>query len=339
MILSTLACASTQNADKITYRWNDATSAWDYVSTYWGSLPDQTTPTTMDQDIKHPSMDQFSLGITRELAKDLSLELTYIYRNSNDILDVVNLNATWALQTEIDPFTGATYEVYNQTNNPDDNRYLITNPRAGQTGSSLIDPTRKYNAVMVVLEKRFSNNWQLRTSYVYSTLNGTYDNTYDRGIALYSSFYQDPNYQYNADGKCTFSPTHVFKLQGLVNVPVVDVSIGLNLALISGNNYTRTLFIDGLNQGGINLFTEPKGSRRTPSKTNLDIRVEKVFYFGSDRSKRFGLTVDIFNALNKGTVHATEDSIGLVTDAGPAFEEISNILDPRSFRIGFRFFF
>jgi len=328
----------TQNADMITYSWNTGTEEWDYENTYWGSLPDGTTPTDMDQDIKHPSMDQFSLGITRELAKDLSLELTYIYRNSNDILDVVNLNATWETVVVTDPFTEATYEVYSQTNEPDDNRYLITNPKAGQTDSVITTPTRKYNAVMVVLEKRFSNNWQLRTSYVYSSLSGTYDNTYDRGIALYSSFYQDPNYQTNADGKCTFSPTHVFKLQGLVNVPIVDISIGVNLALISGNNYTRTLFIEGLGQGSINLFTEPKGSRRTPSKTNLDIRVEKVFYIEGG-SKRFGLTVDIFNALNKGTVHATEDSIGLVTDAGPAFEEISNILDPRSFRIGFRFSF
>ncbi len=293
----------------------------------------------MDKDIKQTSLDQFSLAFSRELGSDLALEVTYIYRKMNNIMDVVNLNATWEVIQATDPFDGTVYDVYSQTNDPDDNRYLITNPKAGQTGSALVDPTRNYNAVMVVLEKRFSNNWQLRTSYVYSSLKGTYDNTYDRGIALYSSFYQDPNYQTNADGKCTFSPTHVFKLQGLVNGPVVDVTIGAKLVVDSGNNYTRTLQSTGLGQGSINLFTEQKGSRKTPSKTNLYIRFEKAFYFGADRGKRFGITVDIFNAFNTGVIQATEGDVGLNTEAGPAFEEISNIVNPRSFRVGFRFFF
>jgi len=317
---------ATQNADFVGYTWEDGN--WVEVFREPGNLPDGTTPTSMDPDIKHPCIDQFSIGISRELAKDLSFEISYINRVSKNIIDIVNLNAEYEKILRTDPYTGATYEIYNQTNNPEDNRYMFTNPYAGQANSVLVDPTKKYNALQILLTKRFSNNWQMLASYVYSTLRGTYDNTYDYGMQ-YSRFYKDPNNQYNSDGKFTFDPIHMLKIQGMVALPL-DINLSANFSLISGNNYTRYLRIGGLNQGAIDLFTEKKGLRRLPTKRNLDIRLEKVFNFGD---RRFGLTFDIFNVFNEGR------ATWYISEAGEEFEAIDDIMDARGFRIGFRFFF
>jgi hypothetical protein len=172
---------------------------------------------------------------------------------------------------------------------------------------------------------------------MYTTLKGTYDNTYQQGIALYSDFYKDPTYQINADGRCTAAPTHIFKVQGMGIVPKVDIHIGAHFQLVTGYNYTRTLRVGGLGQGSTNLFTESKGSRTMPTLYSLDIRFEKFFLFGDNA--RFGITFDIFNVFNVGTARNAEWEYGLVTEAGPEFESVQNIVDARSFRIGFRFSF
>ena len=317
------------NADVVGYKWVDEN--WVEMWRQEGSLPDGTTPTSFDSDMTHPSLEQFTLGITREVARDFSVEVNYINRVWRDIIGTVNLNATWEVVQKTDPFTGAAYDIYNQTNNPEDNRYMITNPYAGQTNSALIDPTRKYNALQIQLRKRFSNNWSLLASYVYSSLRGTFDNTYNENMAYYTQSYKDPNYQYNADGKATFDPTHVFKMQGMVMLPL-GINLGANFSAFSGRNYTRMLRIGGLNQGYINLFTEPRGSRRMPTQVNLDIRLHKILNFG-DRGSGLGLTLDVFNVLNAGI--GTE----YFTRAGEMFEEIDGIMNPRNLRVGVKFFF
>jgi len=130
----------TQNSDYVGYKWEDEN--WVEVFREPGNLPDGTTPYSMDPDIKHPCVDQFSIGISRELAKDLSFEIVYLNKVFRNIIDRVNLNAEYEKILRTDPYTGATYEIYNQTNNPEDNRYLFTNPYAGQTSSVLVDPKK-----------------------------------------------------------------------------------------------------------------------------------------------------------------------------------------------------
>jgi len=336
------------NANRIYQKWGDgeeidgywyaynipanwADGPWVTQFTEYGNLPDGTTPTTMDTDIKHPHVDQFSIGLSRELGRDLSVEITYINKVFKDILDLVNTTAEYEKISETDPETGAVYPIYSQTNDPEDNRFLISNPYAGQTESVMTDPYRKYNGLQLQLSKRFSNNWQLMASYVYSTTRGNYTNTTsDEG--LLANFSRDPNSQYNTDGKLGIDPTHMLKIQSMASLPW-GINVSGAFSLISGRTWQRRLRVGGLGQGSVNIYTEPRGSRRYPTRTNLDMRLEKVFYFGGDRSRRFGLTFDVFNVFNAGTTTRIDSSVG------SSFGEISRIVDSRGFRVGFRFYY
>lgn len=60
-----------------------------------------SNPATVDPDIKFPFMDQFTLGIERELMKDTSVGVTFIWRKWSNMIARVNTGATW----EKVPFT------------------------------------------------------------------------------------------------------------------------------------------------------------------------------------------------------------------------------------------
>lgn len=293
---------------------------WPYEQTY-----------SIDENIKHPYMNQYTVGLEREIMKDVSISLTYIHRENKDLIDAVNYTGIFTQTTVTDPYNGQEYTVWNETN-PGSDKYIITNPKKGAYPVVGFTPYREYDGFEVVLNKRFSNRWQLLASYVYGKATGNYDNNFWGGTGSnvgQSSVFKDPNYQINAEGHLTYDPTHMLKLQGTVILPL-DISFNFYFSYISGNTYTRRLRVY-LNQGGRYIFTEPRGSRRLPTQKNLDLRIEKIFRFGENF--RAGLIVDIFNVFNTGV--ATR----VYTVAGPNFENVTGLNYPRGFRAGIRFFF
>jgi len=287
--------------------------------------------TTIDPNIKHPRQEEFTVGIDRELVKDLSLSVNYIWRNMKNLIFDVNTVANYVPFQTPDPETGAVYTIYGQTN-PGQLQLLYTNPKNdGTYDSVIVDPKRKYQALEVVLHKRFSNNWMLLASYVYSKSRGTIANTYGGSQASdqTGSIFSDPNYQINLDGRPFQDPTHMFKLQGAAILPL-DFSLSVNFSYITGTTYTRMLPVF-LPQGLINIMTEENGSRRLDAYVTLDIRLEKQFRF-KDRF-RIGIFADAFNLFNRSVPTSVLDV------AGPNFETPTALTLPRAVRAGVRFFF
>lgn len=293
---------------------------------------------SIDPDIKHSSVDQFSAGIEQVIGQDFTLSLTFIYKDWNDFIEPVNVLGMFAPVPSVDPETGEVYTVYNQLN-PGQNQYLITNPEKGKDiGAAFPDivsltPDRKYRALQISLTKRFSNNWQLYASYVYSDDEGNYSNYYTAYGGAHnvgkSTLFQDPNYQINLQGLNTISAPHQVKIQATYALPL-DIILSAYYTYSSGWTWTRQLNIFGLYQGSVNILTEPHGSRRLPAKNILDLRVEKSFNI-KDFRLRFWL--DIFNLFNQGRETAVFQTVG------PTFGMPTAINAPRSFLAGFRFMF
>jgi outer membrane receptor protein involved in Fe transport len=303
---------------------------WVYVWSYnYGA-----TTTSVDPDISMPYMHQFTVGIEREVMKDLSVGINYIYRLNTNLIDRVLTNGTFEPKIFIDDETGIEYTVYSQTNK-DENQYLITNPKKGDYGIVNVKPYRKYSGIEFLINKKFSNNWTLLASYVYSKSTGTMDNWYD-GIGANGSFnssiFEDPNPQINAEGRLTIDPTHMVKIQGSIALPW-DINFGFYFSFITGNAYNRLLYVSKeISQSGKIFYADERGSvYRYPDKTNLDLRVQKDFKLG-DRFK-IGIFADIFNVFNAGTVDE------VITDAGPEFGEVVDIVYPRRLRLGLRVYF
>ncbi len=303
----------------------------------------------MDSNIKHPYVDQYILGIDRELFPGFTLGATAVYRENRDFIESVSRDGTFTpVKGEIpdqqgNP-SGEEVTMYDYTFDPvNGDTFILTNPD---------ELWRKYKAVIITGTKRLSDNWQLLASYVWSRTTGTIDNltfsgTY--GGSSPSSFLDTPNSLVNAEGRLTYDNTHQVKLQGQWDIPEINLSLSGNWSIISGdtwNRRSRCLLTDDGNgvlgdgivdchsfpQGTVRYFAEPRGSRRLPARNELDVRAEWYKNIGSSDG-RIGLFVDIFNINNQGRATEVEDR------DGSSFGHPVEFNFPRTIRLGARYTF
>lgn len=283
--------------------------------------------------IRMPYMNQYTIGVEREILKDFTVGVSYIYRENKDFIDAVATNAQFNELTYTDPETNRNYTIYDQINF-EDTTYIVTNPKKGDYPIVAFTPERKYQGVQLLINKRFSNRWMVNASYTYGRATGNNDNDpWDNSNSSslgFSQLFQDKNAQINADGHLTVDPTHMVKIQGTVVLPL-DIYLSPNLTYISGNTYNRMMIVEGLSQGEITYIrSDPLGFYRLPANFNLDLRLEKQFKIGKFR---IGAVVDVYNVFNNDTVTA------VITDAGEYFQDTDAIMNPRAFRAGLRLYF
>jgi len=288
---------------------------------------------TVDPNIKHPAVDQFALSIERELMKDLSVDLTYIYKNHINMLGTVETNGQWEQVSYFDPDTGMDYQLWQLTSDPDEVSNLITNPVAGTYDSVPFTPKSTYQSLQFKLIKRLSNNWGLQTSYVYSYHTGNFDIGTTREL-IFNDFWKDKNETVNSQGHMLGDRTHVFKLHGTAVLPW-DIILGTSFSYRSGSRYNNSIRVPG---GVIDTYgwsfsyrAEERGKFQYPDYVRLDFRLEKQFSF--DRYS-IGVLLDVFNLFNAKTVTSQENMI-----QSSLYNKVYNIMDPRRFQLGIRFHF
>ncbi|MEA2004920.1 MAG: TonB-dependent receptor [Acidobacteriota bacterium] len=309
-----------------------AYSEWDgewYES--WRVVPEVIT---LADKTKHPYMDQFTIGIERELFKDASFGVSYIYRSWKDFIGQYDTLGQYEKIYVNDPVTGESVMAYNQLNPGERNR-VIANIKEGDPWI-LDNPYRTYQGIEFRLNKRMSNRWQLITSYIYSECKGTMDNSFGGDFGWASTI--DPNSWINRDGNCTRDPKHMLKIQGTYILPL-NIWFNTHFTVISGNTYTRYIR-PRLDQGRATIYTEPHGSHRYSTRVNLDLRLEKTFIL-EDRY-RLGLMMDIFNVFNSDTITRWGAQAGYdwtPSDPGPDGHKIYGLVSPRAIRLGIRLLF
>ncbi len=298
---------------------------------------------SLDPDIKHPYMNQFTASIERELFRDASISVTYIYRDWKNLMGPIDNVAIWSPVVLADPENPATtYTIYEQTN-PDEHQYLIKNLKEGDPGIGSNTPYRRYWGFEFMFNKRFSNKWQLLASYVYSKAYGTMDNGFADDIGWGGSV-ESPNYWINADGNSTYDPTHMIKVQGTYIFPF-GVYLTGHFRAITGNAWTRQIRTSRLAHGNVTFFTEKRGSNHYPISKILDLRLEKTFVLAE--KFRLGLMVDVFNVFNDDTITSwgTRTDYDWLLPADPDYysstdgHDLYRIVRPRQARIGIRLMF
>lgn len=319
----------------------------DYVGYYeWGGVWYEWFRTQFEElyslqdGIKHPYLDQFTIGIERELFKDASLGVSFIYRHWKNIIGVYDTEASYTTRQVQDPYTTDTYTVYDIVNVGDYN-FVIGNIKKGDPWI-LDDAYRKYWGIEVLFNKRFSNRWQLLASYIYSRCTGTIGNRSFSDMGWGGGTY-DPNFWINREGYMPIDPTHMLKLQGTYILPF-NIYFNAYFNYKTGNAFTRSARYR-LNQGIWTILTEKRGSHRYPDRMNLDLRLEKTFRFAG--KYRVGLMIDIFNVFNDNAVTSWGTTAGYdwfpheyVADApGPDGHVVYGLVLPRAIRLGIRFFF
>lgn len=332
-------------------RLNPASAYSDYIGYYWDYETEEWVEFLrlqheelyrLDENIKHPYLNQFTVSVERELFKDASLAVTYIYRDWRNIIGRYDTLAEYSqIPVSVGYHVNQTFNIY-RLESGDAHAYVLANIKKGDPWV-LENPYRRYSGVEFLFNKRFSNRWQLLLSYVYSKAWGTMDNGFadDIGWSDRDGLHTgDPNYWINADGNSTVDPTHMLKIQGTYILPL-DISFNAYFRAITGNAWTTRYRTGRLPQGRVTFFVEPRGSNHYPMDKQLDIRLEKIFRFAD--KFRLGLMVDVFNVFNADTITGWGTRIGYDWIPGdwPSTDghELYSIVRPRQARVGVRLIF
>ncbi len=260
----------------------------------------------IDPNLKTPHLDEFTTGIEHQVANDLRLGVTYVFRSRKNLMSDPPYDLTtgqywgdaasgfWVPFTTTVPafanYPAETLTLYYQKANAPELFTRLTN---------ISDATAKYQGLDITLNKRMSHGWQMGTSLVLSKDYGTFP--LNSGFTY--GMFQSPNYLVNRDGRLPFDRPVQVKLWGSATLPYQVVG-SLFYRFASGTPYNRTISVvppaawaaqNGVLTFGQTVNVEPNGDRRNQSMSNLDARLEKVFKL--PRGQQASVFVDAFNVL------------------------------------------
>ena len=314
------------------------------------------------QDVKAPYMHEFIAGVEHELMKDFRVGAQFIYKENKNITEDVDrnndfhANATddqgrpiWLPYTVTDPGWDAEFGT-------DDDQQLTAYaladyaPTQSYLGTTPEGLKRNYIAGVLTFDKRMSNKWQLKGSIIYSAYKGNASPSYGSTEGE-NTLLDNPNTMINYYGRTLYDHPLQIKLMGTVILPY-DLIVTAYFRHQTGSPWARTLDrvyfpsdipTDWSYASGI--LTEPTGSRRNPSYTMLDMRLEKSFSFG-DYGK-MSLFVDIFNVGARKTLSVERNPNGRLWfyrdppeySLQSNYGRINSITGVRSVRVGLRYSF
>jgi hypothetical protein len=309
---------------------------------------------TFDQpDRVLPYTDQLSLGFERQLGPQLSVSADYVHAFGRDMLMAVALNPTLRATTSTtSPNVRQGSAVLSEITAGLQQKYPGFAPFTGAVTTFRNEGETDYDALMLQVEKRFSQNYSARVSYTLAYSRG---NTTGAGAAA-SAFQvlDDLNLDLN-EGPTNFDQRHNFVVSGTALVPRTG---GLTLSWVaralSGSPFTvfdsridadrNGTLLDPLPAGsysgsGENAITvESDGGRNGaygPGFFKLDLRLGYRLDLGNRRTLDvFG---EIFNVTDRANfANPTGDmaSANFLTLTG-----LSTSTTPRTGQFGIRFGF
>ncbi|MBP6059619.1 MAG: TonB-dependent receptor [Candidatus Saccharicenans sp.] len=318
-----------------------------------------TASTKVDPDAKSPHLDEFIIGIEREILSDTRLGVRYIRKWDRNLLEDVNLAAldlnlykelykkvgndaifdpsVWKIYAPVTAYDDYYHEnltFWERTTMDVAQDEVITNPPGA---------IRDYKGVEVTLTKRFSHRWSVQASYVWQKSTGLIGTSSDESDSI-EAYFDNPNVHINAYGDFENERRNQIKAQFMWRGPWGIMVSGYYRAL-DGRRYTRYVRSQdlGLNllQGDTTIAAERRGSRSLPWLTYADIRFEKAFRLPA-KVGEVGLFCNIYNITNVAiptSVFTTSSSYDTINGHLVRFGDPTGLLDPRIFQLGIRYTF
>jgi outer membrane receptor protein involved in Fe transport len=311
-------------------------------------------PTPIDPGLSPQTVEDYTAGIEFEPVKDLALGFRGVYRRQDNVIEDGSFNQ------------GVDYFLFNPGRRVGQD--VTTEDLACVQFDACFGPARRYyRALEFTAQKRFTNNYQFITSYVYSSLIGNYE-----GLFRNDNGQSDPNITSLFDlvsllnglyGRLPNDRPHQFKFDGSYRTPfklmisgsfraqsgipfnqlVPDVDYGDN----EGFGVPRGTAIvpaTAASPAGFPNVVESVGSNRTPTTWNVDLGAYYPINFGEDRQLRFQL--DWFNVFNNQrairldeTFTITSGVNGVPNVPNPFFGSGRVFQFPSALRLGAKFSF
>ncbi len=293
---------------------------------------DPTINLLYDPDTRAPRTDEFSIGVDREVGRQLALSIAYVHKDGANFIGWWDVAGSYRDQerTLADGRRVLVHVLNTAVTTPADRRFLLSNQD---------DYSLTYNGVVMVAEKRRAHGWQAFGSYTWSRAYGLQASSGATAAGAQAStvsppqpltFGRDPNDLTNAGGRLPNDRPHIFRVMGSVDVPRTRVVFAANLQHFSGKPWAESAIIPLGAQGDVRVLLEPRGSRRLSSQTLLDLRVSRPIDLG--RMGRIELLVDLLNALND----TAEESLATDNLSGATAPRPTVFVDPRRAMVSVR---
>lgn len=288
---------------------------------------------------KTPYTDELQFQYEADLGNNLSASAVYYNRKTRAIFEdfdpsVYANPATYAGDINNPGTLYLGYEFFGfDPNNlpPRANFYLATLPDAAE---------RNYNGLEFTLRKRFSNRYQILSSYSYLDATG---NTISDGNADFVGdvLWLDPRAP-NMNGVLPGTIKHNFKAAGSYTT-VFGLELGATYRWNSGAIVNKTQFASSRRlpiqgpafdfNGTVDNWVPENtiGAVQNPSWGQMDTRIQYVRRMGRATGEAF---LDIFNITNNQGAVRIQDLVA--GTGGVAFEQPFQWLNPRNAFIGFR---
>ncbi len=262
------------------------------------SLDDQH----IDPDLKPMRQQEATFGVEHELSNRLAASVRYVHKQVDRAIED----------------TGALA--------PDGSEiYVIANPGENLTSLAFTGPNvanpkpkRDYDSVEVALEKRFADNWYLRSSYLWSRLYGNYSGLSQsdengRRSPNVGRLWDYPLMMFQDGGVASYGPLatdrpNQFKTQFIYQFPI-GMSLGLDQYVASGLPVSREIGIYPPNNLPVQYLGRGSDGR-TPTFSQTNLLVQHEFRLAGTRALQVSLNVlNLFNqdtAISKySTYHKT----------------------------------
>jgi hypothetical protein len=237
----------------------------------------------IEPDLKPMKMQEAVVGFEQQLTNVTAASVRYVHKQIDRAIED----------------TGALDDQGNEI-------YVIANPGEGLTRLAFTDPavelpkpTRDYDAVEFAFDKRYSDNWFARVSYMWSRLHGNYSGLSQgdengRTSPNVGRLYDYPAMMFDESGQPVFGPLptdrpHQFKVQGIYTLPF-GTSLGGFFQVQSGVPVSREIGIFPPNNLPVQYLGRGSDGR-TDIFSQTDLYIQHEFKVGGDRALQLSLNV------------------------------------------------
>jgi hypothetical protein len=287
------------------------------------------SPTTVDPNVKNDRTREFIVGFDRQLAQNMAIGGSYIWRKYDQFLWNDRIGFTSADYREV------SYQATTCPAGARCERVTYFEPTRQIPSPNIYtnqpDRYRDFNGFELTFQKRYSNRWQLNASYAFNNAIDHWDS---------EAAFEDPTNIANLNG-AQYAPEsggsgigNVFqnarwlvKVSGRYTLPL-DINLAAFYNGRQGYPFPQSILTPNRANGAgqAQILLDPLGESRLDNLHMMDFRIDKVFRFG-DRS--FTPTFEIFNLTNANTVLAINRN-----QAAANANTIGGIVAPRVVRFG-----
>jgi hypothetical protein len=310
----------------------------------------------VDTDIQPYQLQEWTGGIEHELTPTISLGLSYVHKQIDSAID------------DIGSLDAAGNELFT-IGNPGLGAATVAHVFPDGTQVPLPKAVRDYDAVQASFNKRMSDRWALRVSYLWSRLYGNYTGLAQgdengRTSPNVGRSYDYPLISFNENGQANLGPLptdrpHQFKTQLVYDFPF-GLSTGLVGFVASGTPISRIATFLPPNNFPVQYLGRGSDGR-TDTLSQVDLNLVQEFKLGG--AKRLQVMANVLNLLdqqasvNKSSAELEADGVsidenvfyrGIDTQAliasqhlvrDPRFLKDSAFQSPREIRLGVRLVF